>query len=172
MVRQPVVRSVKIRQTLFTVNSSSVLAAVYTNTAANHFSTNIDAEVALLDVGAVPAFVSMTMALAFLAAILFLRCSGSERLLIVQWTASFTVFSARVVHALTLWQLAGALIVFVEMFATFAGVAKTVAATLGDNRLDRVVAALLQVIIVRRPLHRSLAFNFTDILYHACEENS
>lgn len=164
MVRQPVVRSVKIRQTLFTVNSSSVFATVYANTAANHFSANVNAEIALLDVGAVAAFVSMTMTLAFLAAILFLRCSGSKKFLIVQWTASFTVFSTRVVHALALRQLAGALIVFVEIFATFARVAKAVAATLSNNRLDRVIAALFQVVVVRRPLHRSLALNFTDIL--------
>lgn len=172
MVRRSIVRAIKVRLAFLAIYPGRVLGAVDAHSAANHLSPDVDAEISLVNVGAVATFVGMTVALTPLAAVLLLRRSNAKRLLIVQWTASLAVLPACVVHAFALRQFAGVLIVFVDLLATFAGVSEAVTATVSDDRLNRVVAPLLQVIVVRLPLHRSLVFDFTDILQHSCEIKS
>lgn len=143
MIRRSIVRPIKVRLAFLAIYPGRVFGAVDAHSTANHLSSDVDAEISFVNVGAVATFVSMTVALTSLATILLLRRSNAKRLLIVQWTASLAVLPACVVHAFALRQFAGVLIVFVDLFATFAGVAEAVTATLSDDGLDRVVAALL-----------------------------
>lgn len=101
MIRFAIVGSIKSRQTFFAVDAGRVLRAVNTNSTARHLAPDVETEISLVNVWRVATFIGMAVTLTFLAAILLLRCSDSERFLIVQWTTFLAVLPACVVHAFT-----------------------------------------------------------------------
>lgn len=172
MIKLAIVWSIIARQALLTIDSCRELRAIDTNSAARHLPSDVNAEISFVNVGTVAAFVCVAVTLTFLASILLLWRSDPKWFLVVQWTASIAALPACIVHAFTLRQLARLLIILIDFFAAFSSMAHAMTTALDDNRLKRVVAALLQVVLVRFPLQRTILFDLTDILKHALKANA
>lgn len=167
-----IIWSIITRQALFTINSCRELRAVDANPAARHLPSDVNAEISFVNVGTVAAFVGVAVTLTFFASILLLWRSDPKWFLVVQWTASLAALPACVVHAFALRQLTRLLIILIDFFAAFSSMAHAMTAALNENRLKRVVAALLQVVLVRFPLQRTILFDLADILKHALKANA
>lgn len=91
----------------------------------------------------------MSMALTLFASVFLLRRADPERFLVVQRAAPLAVLPAGVVHAFALGDFTNAVI---NLLSALPGVTQAVTTAVRDDGLNRVIAALLQVVIIRVPL--------------------